>query len=237
MTGVEETVWTRLSRAALVAGLAFATAAPYLYYLSTVAFPERVSDRFGLSPAEVLAVDLPLTAAAAALAALIGALFSERHGLPGLGTWADLRAALRRFGPVAAIASALGYAVVGRALAARVPGTSPDTLGWALVVWAKAAVFDEVIARYGMLTVVWSVTRRRWLANGLQAAFFTATVVQGLGFLGVAPSADPTFAGALALTFAGHLAMGAAQLRYGLRTTVALRALFEVRYLLHAVLV
>src|SRR5689334_3841360 len=112
----------RLRRAAVVAGLAYAAAAPFVWYLSRVAYPERIQQRFPRSSTEqLLGADMIMIAFLVVISAVIGSFLSERNGLRGLGDLASLRAAA----PIAAggglLLSALIYLAVGRRIAVQAP--------------------------------------------------------------------------------------------------------------------
>ena len=229
-------IWRRLSYAAAIAALAFAAAVPYIVYLTRVAFPERVREHFvGLDPDEVLRADLGAIFVLVAIASIVGSLFAERYRLRGIGGLDDLRAArwLLAAAPVLLLVS---YFAFGRVMAERIPGTFPATLGWAFVATAKNAVFDEVVARFGMMTIVAGLAPRTWQANVLQAVFFTALVFKGLGFFGLAASWDVPFVASLVMTFAMHLYFCHLYARYGLLAAVVAHAIVDLEYPLHVAL-
>lgn len=229
-------VYLELQRAGLIAGAAFLVQAPYLVYLARVAYPEAVSRRFpALSTEDLLAAELLRIALTVVLAALIGAFLSVRNGLPGLGDRAAVRAALPWI-VGAGVVSLAGYAVTGRQLSAALPGQYPDQLHWALVALAKGAVFDEVIARYGMMTIAMGVVRKAWAANLLQAIFFAGVGARALFFEGggAGPGLDALTLASVATSLAVSLAAGHVYARHGLYAAMALHAAFGLRFVAHA---
>ncbi len=170
------------------------------------------------------------------VAALVGTLAARRYGLAGIGDGALLRQSrwlLLLGGPAFGVAS---YLVFGRALAARVPGIYPISLGWALGHAVKGALFDEVVARYGMMTILCGVVRNHRLANALQAVFFTILAVLGLSFFGLRPSLSAFFVANVVATFLTHVVLGAVFARYGLAAAMLFHLGVGIQYPLHVAL-
>lgn len=229
-------VHQRLRRAGLVAGAAYLVQAPYLVYLTRVAYPDAIAERFpSLSTEDLLGAELMRIAVTVVLAALVGAFFSARNGLPDVGDHRGVRAAWRWIAAAAALAI-VSHAVVGSAVAAALPGQYPCALHWALVALLKGAVFDEVIARYGMMTIVMGVVRRAWIANVLQATFFAGIGARALFFEPAAggPGLDPLTLASVGTSWVVSLAAGHMYARHGLLAAIALHLAVGLRFPLHA---
>ena len=224
--------WGKLTQAGLLSGLALCAVAPHAYYLGAVAHTERLSARYpGLSVQEILQLDLLKLGVLIVISSLVGSFFSRRNKLPDLGA---VRALPKAAWLLAPLASLIIYLTLGRALAERLPGQYPAALGWAAVVLVKGAVFDELVARYGMMTLFAGVTRSARGAIGLQAVFFTAIVFKDLGALGVSASWDGLFVGSLVCSFVTHLVYGAVYAKYGLIPSMVVHALVDLRFVAHA---
>ncbi|MBK6685045.1 MAG: CPBP family intramembrane metalloprotease [Deltaproteobacteria bacterium] len=222
-----------LRRAGLLAGLAMIAVVPYAYR-SAYTFADAVRRTARLSPEEVLRADLISLATLIVLAALVGSAFSERYRLGGLGRWPTL-GTMRLHLVLAPVVGVVSYLAFGRVLATRLPGTFPEDLGWALAYAVKGAIFDEVVARYGLMTIFAGLTRPA-VANLLQATFFTATIWKGLGFFGVDASYDAYFLLSVVSSFGLHLYLGSVYARHGLLPAMVLHFLYDLRFLLHALL-
>lgn len=207
--------------------------APYLRYLTAVAFTSRLQDRFGsLGPSGIARAELVSAAFLVVVAALTGTLFARRYGLAGLGG----RDAWRQAAPWLALAPIVGiacYVALGRNLALRVPELYPAQLGWALARQLKAMLFDEVVARFGMMTILCGIVRRPVVANVAQAAFFTLLAVGGLSFFGPRPPLGALLVASVAATFALHLGFGWLYARFGLGVCAAAHGLAAIEYPLH----
>lgn len=229
-------VQARLRRAGWVAGAAYLVQAPYLVYLTRVAYPEALAKRIpALSTEELLRLELLRIAVLVVLAALVGAFLSRRNGLPDLGD----RHQLRRAAPWiagAALGSVLSHAAVGSDVAAALPGQYPCEVRWALVTQLKGAVFDEVIARYGMMTIVMGVVRRVALANVLQATFFAGVAARALFFDagGGGPGLDALTIASVGTSWLVNLACGHVYARHGLYAAIGVHLAVGLRFPVHA---
>ncbi|MFO0725112.1 MAG: hypothetical protein U1E65_15130 [Myxococcota bacterium] len=226
----------RARGAAWVAGAAYLVAALHAAHVAHEALPEGTRARAGsLSPDDILRADLLRLAVVILMSALIGALFSQRNGLLGLGSLDAVRRSWRWTAAGGALSLSF-YLALGAAQAARFPAQYPCGVVWASLAWLKASVSEEVIARYGMMTLVTGVLRHRTSANLVQAVFFTMVSLRSL--TGAEGVLDLDSAGwwSLGSTFLVHLASGFVYARYGLVAAFGLRASTGLRLLLHPAL-
>lgn len=243
-------IWHRLRVAALLAAVALCAVAPYLHYLTNVAFAAAARRRLpGMTAAELLCTEWIALALVVVTASLAGTLGAERYGLRGVGDGASLQEAKWLILLVAPLLSLASYWLLGRHLAERVPGYYPAGLGWALAHVLKGALFDEVVARHGMMTICCGALASRaagdsagtaprltwkvWLANLFQAAFFTALGLGGLSFYGLAPSLSFFFVASLVASLAIHLSLGYVYARYGLVSAMAFHLALGLKHLVH----
>lgn len=238
MQGEREAIWFQLRRAALVAGAAFASAAPHVYYVSRVAFGDRLmASTRGLSGEDLIRADLSAMAVVCVIAALAGSLFARRYRLPGLGQVADLwrgRWVILGAGPIVMLVSYLAF---GRAIAEAVPGYFPSSPSWALALTINGAVFDEVVERYGMMTICAGFSRHLAMANLIQATFFTLVVgMKTMSFFGLHAGWTFAFVAGIVAAFGRHLLQGLVYARFGLLTAMALHWIIDLQMLLHALL-
>ena len=227
-----------MTEAAVIAALCFLSAVPYLYYLTHVAFTDRLLERFSsVTIGEVIRADLVMVASVSVLCALVGSLASRRYGLGGLGLGTVRLLNWRRFVGLAAGLGALTYLLFGRTLARNVPGYYPSSLMWAAMMPIKGALFEETVARYGMMTVVTGIARRPMVANLIQAAFFTLMMAKGLDFYGVSAQGQSILLlGLVASTMLLNVVYGWAYARLGLTVAAILHAVVDLRFVVHALL-
>jgi hypothetical protein len=233
----QRSAWSRLATAGVLAGLGFLAASLQVYYLTRFAAPAGGRAPDGRLVEDILRVDLILIGLLIALTALAGSFLAERYGLAGLGSLRQLLPRLKWLLPAGAALGALSYLLFGRPLAARVPETYPCAVGWATVLLLKGALFDEVVARYGVMTILSGACRRPWLANLLQAGLFTALPLRGLRYFGrPVPGWSAAFAGSLAMAGLLNLIGGALFARLGLIAAQTFRLALDARYVPHALL-
>ena len=228
-------LWSRLTRAAVLAGAAYLGGAGYIHYVTNVAFTDRVREHYPHSVSTILREDLGALAVLVVMTALVGSFFSERYRLGGLGKpreiWAQLGWKIGLLGLLMSLISYLGF---GLAISNLVPGYYPTELRWACVVVLKGVFFDEVVARYGMMTIAQGVVRRTWIANGVQAVFFTSLVFKSLPFYGLDVGFTPYFVAGLMTGLGSHLVFGWFYARHGLLSAMALHFVVDLRFIAHA---
>jgi hypothetical protein len=223
--------------AGAIAGIGFLAAMPHVYYLTRVAFGQRMREQLApRSVEEMLRADLVLIGLAVAITALAGTFLAERYGLPGLGDRRRLRAALPVLVPGGLLLSAGTYLGFGRHLARRVPGYYPTSFRWAAMLMVKGALFEETVARYGGMTILCGAVRRPWLANLMQAAFFTFLTARNVGFYGLSFGWNLASAASLGSSAVVHLALGLAFARAGLLGAALLHLIIDLKYLAHCLL-
>jgi hypothetical protein len=227
------TTQTRLRQAAVLTAVGVLAAAPYLHYMTAVARRHGARVEIpAVSARQILTTDFVMLMLLLVITSLVGCFLSRRYKLGGLGSRQQLGEALRYVVPGGLIFSAATYLLFGRHFAVEVPGYYPITIGWALVMPIKAALFEETVARFGMMTVLAGLTRRPWLANVLQAVFFTTLNLKTFAFYGV--TADTVIYASLVLTLGIHLSLGAIYARYGLIAAALMHLLIDLKFVLHA---
>lgn len=224
--------WPALGQAGLVAGLALAAVLPYVYYLSHVALPRGLP----LPVERLLEADLALTGVLVLICSLAGALLARRYGLVGLGDLTRLRGAAPQILGWGVTLCAGSYLALGRPLARVAPGSYPSSLGWALLFPFKGALFDETVARFGMMTIICGVVRRPLAASLLQAVFFAAITVKNLSFHGVHLPWGALLAAVLLTALVVHFVQGMVYARHGLLAAAALHWVVDLKYVVHALL-
>jgi hypothetical protein len=224
-----------LGTSAIVATAAMVGGAVHVYYLTEVGFAQKVRERFGpVGAATIARTEMVSLGAVVLVAALVGSLCSERYGLGGIGDGAKLRAAGKLILIAAPCLGAASYLLLGRSMAVRIPGYYPASVFWASCLALQGALCEEVVARYGMMTIFCGVVRRPWIANVLQAVFFTALGAVGLSFYGLRVSCDALVVASLVVSVAIHLSLGAIYARYGLLASMLFHFVLGLRFVAHA---
>ena len=100
---------------------------------------------------------------------------------------------------------------------------------------AKYGVKTKGYKKFGLMTILAGLTRRPWLANVLQAAFFCALNLKAFGFFGI--SNHPLLVASLVASFAVNVALGALYQRYGLAAAALTHGIIDLKFVVHAVIV
>ncbi len=239
--------WRRLRVSAVLAAVALMAVAPYFHYLANVAFSEQIRKLPGIATTQMLRGEWIAIALVVITASVMGTFFAERYGLRGAGDRTSVAQSKWLILLAAPLLSVCSYWLFGRAIAERVPGYYPASLMWALAHVLKGALFDEVVARYGMMTICCGalasrgrdlrgspyLTWKLWLANLIQAVFFTALALGGLSFYGLAPSLTPLLIASLSASLVIHLMLGYVYARYGLGAAMLCHFALGLKYILH----
>src|SRR5262249_19504800 len=108
---------------------------------------------------------------------------------------------------------------------------------WAVALIMNNAVLNELVDRYGMMTICAGVTRGTARANLMQAVFFTFAVgLKNLQFYGVEITWTPLLIAGCASQLCRHMLQGLAYARFGLLAAIALHVVIDLQILLHALL-
>lgn len=235
---------TQLQNALLLAGVTFFAAWPmFLFQYHHLPGPLlglhlSADALFRLSRGQALIVFF-----LAFLCALVGFLYSERLGLPRFGRARDMLAWLG-WGLVGGIIFMPGvWLLVDRTVLTYAPLAYPDTWDWALADMLGTAVTQEVLARFGLLTIgiyFWQHWGRRGHPHpiiALIAGFGALGTFLFLHRFGLATQLPPLQTGcALGLAFLLQWLLCELYLRYGFLATVCVHIGLNVRFLVYAVM-
>jgi hypothetical protein len=206
---------------------------PYLYYMGSLA--DLRASSLPVSGSQMMAGDLLLLALLLVISSLVGCFLSRRYHLAGLGEYKQLKRAAGFLVLGGLVLGTFSYLTFGRWFAAQVPGIFPQHVGWALLLLPKGALLEETVTRFGMMTILAGLARRPWLANLLQASFFTGVNLKLIFFFGI-PVDAPLVALGLAGSFLAHLVFGAIYARYGLVAAMLVHLAADLKLVLHACL-
>jgi len=171
----------RAQNALLLAGAATFLSYPMIYYQ----FNHMMGKVFARPPSpeqlKLLSVGQSLILFAIAfLCSLVGFLYFERLTLPGFGRFRDLKKWLPVSLGLGIALTPLAYFAADRGLLAQIPETYPHPWPWAVAWIVGNALSQEVVARFGLLSI--GVYLLRWV--GFQGRPWPAiTVVSGFGVL------------------------------------------------------
>lgn len=230
--------WSR--DAFILAGICMVSAYPFLHY-SAHYLPHRQMLEF--SNAQTIRFfilfNMLMIFGAALIMSMVGFFYSKRMGLPGFGETRDFSSDILPFLALGIILIPISYIAADRALLARLPVYFPSdftkALGQPFIV-----VSQEVIARFGMVTIVvyfWRLLKRPghpWPAPLLVAVFAAIQAWLSLRDLGITPRFDLFTARIVVSAFAANLVFGEVYIRRGLVAAVFVHLGLEGKYLLYS---
>lgn len=233
---------SRAQRAMILAGIVMFASYPMFYYQ----YSRLAAPIFAKTPTlhwlQLVAMgNAIILFASALLSALVGFLYAERLGLPGFGHWQDLRVWLP-IGVAAGLAlTPVGYYGLDREFIKNVPELFPRSPAWALA-WAfGSSISQEVVARFGLLTICLYLLRWRrfkghpWPAVAAVSAFALFSTIVFTTRLELVGRVDPwRFVLSLALTFLFQWLYGEIYVRRGFLAAVSFHFGLSVKLIIYA---
>lgn len=217
-------------KSTVLALLAAGSSIGYFHYLVFVV--SGGSGPAGRDPWTFITVELVLLALLLFLSALIGFSFSARLDLPGLGSVRELVFALPALiaGGIALVA--LSYVVFDRYYFMVAPSTFPRETVYLAAMPFKAALADETILRFGLVTIGVGLTKNKGAGVVLMSAVSTLLTVKYLEFVGLPFALDHFYVVYLLLSFFGNILLGWLFVTRGLLYSMALKFVIGCKYLL-----
>ncbi len=162
------------------------------------------------------------------LCAMAGFSFSKRLGLPGFGT-AD---GLPYFLALGAMLLVLSFILFDRYFYPLAPWAYPKKVGYLLLIPFKEAVADELILRFGLVTIAVGIAQNRIIGVGLVSAFATMLSVKYFRFIGVDIEWSYVFIIHFILVFSINFILGYVYVTRGLIPAMAVKWTLGFRYAL-----
>ncbi len=220
------------------AGLALPAAIlalPYFYFLLFDFQPESGLSGFDNAPA-LLWGQTAMIFIICLFSAFAGSLFTPRLNLPGLGN-------LRQWRKEALYLAAAGLALMlfifltfDRYFYTVLPGFYPDLSLYMVLLPLKGAFTEELILRYGLVTIAVGICRNRYGGAAMVAGFATILSLEFLQFAGIPLEWNYICIMQLILAFLANFILGAVFVTRGLMAAMTMKLMLEMRYALVALL-
>jgi hypothetical protein len=184
----------------------------------------------------LFARDLLLVFLSLLISAACGFAWSDGKKVAGFGTQAGLRKNLKILlilGPLLAVATAL---LLDIGLARRFRILYPKNPVVALTIPLRAAFYEEVICRFGILMIVFRLTKSVPAAIALSAAFNAAMGLRSAAFVEFPLGLDWLTTKILASKILMAAFFGYFYSRKGLMSTIALRFIMELKHVVIAII-
>jgi len=169
------------------------------------------------------------------LSGFAGSVFTRRLDLPGLG---DIRRWKKEVPYLAAAGLALMlfiYLTFDRYFYAVSPGSYPDLSLYMVLLPLKGSFTEELILRYGLVTIAVGICRNRYGGAALVAGFATILSLEYFEFAGIPLAWNYVCIMQLILAFLANLILGAVFVTRGLLAAMTIKLMLEMRYAVAAV--
>ena len=222
-------------RGALFAAIFLATSFPYLIYYFFVGYSEQVDKLTAGSPRALFLIGQAVAMYVALLiSGTAGFAWSDGKNVAGLGS---TRTAIRNLPwlvPLGIIISVLTHYLFDNELTRQDILYNPKSPVVALVIPLKSAFFEEGILRFGMLTIMYRLTRNKWAAMTISSIFGIVASLPYMRFLELEVAFDFTLFAMITTRFIMGLLIGFIYCRWGLKSTMFLRFIIDLKYVLLA---
>ena len=223
------------SRHVLLKSLALAfpaalLAIPYFYFL-LFDFPRKGGATTGLGNAQALLWgQSAMFFIICMLSAIGGTMFTKRLNLPGIGDISRWRNELPYLIGGGLTMMVITYLAFDRYFYSVSPESYPDLSVYMIFLPIKGAFTDELILRFGLVTIGVGICRNRYGGAVLVAAFATILSFKYLEFAGVPLEWNYVCIMQLILSFAVNLILGIVFVTRGLLSTMTVKLMVEMRY-------
>jgi len=218
-------------RGAVFAALCLAGTMPYLIYYFFVGYAEQIERLSAGTPKSVIFISQAVAMYVALLiSGTAGFAWADGKRVVGLGSARSTVENLYWLAPVAVVIVVLTHFLLDNALTRQDMLYTPRHPVIALVVPLKSAFFEEGILRFGILTIMYRLTRNKWAAMTISSLAGIAFGLPHLSFTGLQIEWNLGIALQLISRFSVGLFVGYVYCRWGLRSSMALRFIIDLKY-------
>jgi len=204
-------------------------AIPYFYFL-LFDFPRKGGDPgFGNAHAMLWGQSVMIFVICM-LSAIGGIMFTKRLNLPGIGDASRWRNELPYLVGGGLTLMVITYLAFDRYFYLVSPESYPDLSLYMILLPFKGAFTDELILRFGLVTIGVGICRNRYGGAVLVAVFATILSLKYLEFAGVPVEWNYVCIMQLVLSFALNLILGIVFVTRGLISTMTVKLMVEMRY-------
>lgn len=220
----------------ILTGLGLISCYPYFLYLwlqtpaQTIGVHLEGRDFNSFLQGEVLVV-----LGACFFSALVGRFFSQRYGLAGLGSFARMFQDIQKFLLFALILVPFFIFVLDPVIFKKVSVLNPKNIWAAAGITLKSSIFEEIVLRYGIITILAGLFRRAYLAVFIGAVLATILGIRS-GFM-TGMSLEPSISLVLMVTASLllNLFYGYLYASRGLISAMTAHLLIDLKYPLGAI--
>ncbi len=234
-----------LTREALSAGVLIKSSAlacvatflsvPYFHYLLVQA-PGQNSMQSFPNPYGILFSQSGLYFVICLLSIMVGYGFKSRYRLPGFGRIDQWRKSLPALLLIGLSVLVFSYLVFDRYFMAVSPVPPPDSFVYLIAIPLNGTLTDELILRFGFVTLGVGLCRNKTAGVALVAFFAAMLTEKYFRFTGIEPGMDHLFAIRFVLAFSINFLLGYLFVTRGLLYSMTVRLVLGLRYPLLALM-
>ena len=215
------------------AGLATLVTVPYFYYLmKTIVRGDLAGTISGRH--HFLPLQLFLLFIVCLLSAVVGFTFGKRYELPGLGTLQGYKKDLPWLLIIGAVLMMASYLFFDRYFYLLSPGAYHEEYIYLIAIPFKGAVTEELILRFGLVTIGVGICRNRYAGVVLVAIFATLLSIRYFTFIGVDIAFSYIFVVSVIITFLVNCILGYLFVTRGLAYAMTVKLVYALKYVLVA---
>ncbi len=204
---------------------------PWFHYLLFPA-PEKALLPMIPNPGSVLVAELFLLFVICFLSSMIGFTFSKRAGLPGFGTAENWIRSLPLLVFPGFAMIVFSWLLFDRHFILVSPISYPDHPLYLLSFPLKGAFTDEIIMRFGLLTICVGILRRKIAGVAAVSVFASLLTLKYFRFIGISPGLNYLFVMQMLLSFVSNFMLGYVYVTRGLLQSMTLKLIFGAKYVL-----
>ncbi len=221
----------------ILTGLGLISCYPYFIYLwlqtptQTIGIHLEGRDFNSFLQGEVLVV-----LGACFFSSLVGRFFSARYGLAGLGSFTGMFKDLKKFVLLAMIMIPIFLLVLDPIIFKKMSILNPKNLWAAAGVALKSSIFEEIVLRYGVITILAGLLRRTYLAVFVGAVLATLLGVRSGFMTGMSPEPSLSLILMVTVSLLLNLLYGYLYASHGLISAMSAHLLIDLKYPLGALI-
>lgn len=221
----------------ILTGLGLISCYPYFIYLwlqppvQIIGIHLKDRDFNSFMQGEVL-----LVLGACFFSSLVGRFFSARYGLAGLGSFAGMFKDIQKFALLAIVLIPIFLFVLDPIIFKKISILNPRSLWAAAGVALKSSIFEEIVLRYGVITILAGLLRRTYPAVFIGAVLATLLGVRSGFMTGMSPEPSLSLVVMVTVSLLLNLFYGYLYASRGLISAMTAHLLIALKYPLGALI-
>jgi hypothetical protein len=217
----------------VLASVATLVTIPYVHYLIKTVDRGNLSGSIPVSPNFIIFQILMLFAISL-LSAIVGITFGRRYALPGFGIFRNYIQDLPKLIAAGSGLMIISFVFFDRYFFNLSPGSYPKEYFYLMAIPFKGAVAEELILRFGLVTIGVGICKNRFAGVALVSVFATLLSIRYFTFIGMDVAFSYIFVAQVVLTFLINGFLGYLFVTRGLAYAMTIKFVLGFKYLMVA---